>query len=247
MSPLAIVTRAREVGVNCLALTDHNSAGNCAAMAKLCEREGILFFPGMEVTTKEEAHIVCLFGSVGAALELSAMVYDKLLPITNDPEKFGDQVLVNEEDEVEGFEEQYLGVACGFSIDELRERVLGLGGLFVAAHVDKPRFSVVSQLGFLSGEFSAAEISRAGALRETSFGLVRGYVPVSASDSHYLHTLGSACVEFETDDASIGGYGDALRAGRTKLVILDDAFRTAPGLWYRQRDGAPGVDACGRT
>jgi len=230
MAPSAIVARALEVDVNCIALTDHNSAGNCAAMANLCKRNGILFFPGMEVTTKEEAHIVCLFGEVDAAMELGRMVREKLPNVENIPEKFGDQVLLNEDDEVEGFEERYLGLACGFTIDELRERVFALGGLFIAAHVDKPIFSVVSQLGFLSGEFSAAELSRAGATREASFKLVRNYTAVSASDSHYLHTLGSACVEYESDIAGIGGYRQALLDKTAKLVILDDAFRTTPGL-----------------
>ena len=229
MSPRAIVGRALEVGVNCLALTDHNSAGNCAAMAALCEREGILFFPGLEVTTREEAHVVCLFGDTGAALELGAAVYERLPPVDNVPEKFGDQVLVNEDDEVEGFEERYLGMACALTIDELRERVFALGGLFIPAHIDKPCFSVVSQLGFLSGEYSAVELSRAGALREEAKKLVGAYTAVSASDSHYIHTIGSACVEFEAAGAGIAEYGGALRDRRTTLAIFDRAYRTAPG------------------
>jgi PHP family Zn ribbon phosphoesterase len=229
MSPRAIVARAKEVGVNCIALTDHNSAGNCAAMGRLCSREGILFFPGMEVTTAEEAHIVCLFGEVGAALELGRMVYEALPHIENIPEKTGDQVLVNEEDEVEGFEERYLGMAASFTIDELRERVAGLGGLFIAAHIDKPCFSVISQLGFLSGEFSAVELSRAGAMRSEARKLAAGYAVTTASDSHYIHTIGSACVEFEADEGvNIEGYRQALNGKRAKFVVFDDAFRTAP-------------------
>jgi PHP family Zn ribbon phosphoesterase len=235
MSPLAIVTRAKEIGLNCLALTDHNSAGNCAAMGRLCEREGILFFPGMEVTTAEEAHIVCLFGGVDAALELGRMVGEASPYIKNVPEKTGDQVLVNEEDEVEGFEERYLGMATSFGVDELRERVAGLGGLFIAAHVDKPCFSVVSQLGVLSGEFSAVELSRGGVMRgEEARMATSGYALVTASDSHYVHTIGSAYVEFEaggTGDVGIGidNYRRALLERRVKLVVFDKAFRTAPG------------------
>jgi PHP family Zn ribbon phosphoesterase len=229
MSPRAIVERALEIGVNCLALTDHNSAGNCGTMARLCERNGILFFPGLEVTTAEEAHIVCLFGEVGAAEELGRIIYDTLPRFKNIPEKSGDQVYVNEDDEVEGFEEQYLGIACGFSIDELRERVAALGGLFIAAHVDKPCFSVVSQLGFLSGEFSAVELSRAGALRADALKITAGYTAVSASDSHYLHSLGSACVEFGSPAAGIEGFRDALREKEVRMVIFDRAYRTAPG------------------
>jgi hypothetical protein len=197
-------------------------------MARLCGGAGILFFPGLEVTTAEEAHIVCLFGAVGAAEELGRFIYETLPDVENVPEKFGDQVLVNEEDEVEGFEERYLGLACGLTIDELRERVAGLGGLFVAAHVDKPRFSVISQLGFLSGEFSAVEFSRAGAQREEARKLADGYAIVSASDSHYIHTIGSACVEFEAERPDIAAYRQALSDRQVKLVIFDRAFRTAP-------------------
>jgi len=232
MSPRAIVERALELGINCLALTDHNSAGNCAAMARLCQREGILFFPGLEVTTAEEAHILCLFGEVRSALKLSEIIYGRLPHIENIPEKFGDQVLVNEEDEVEGFEDRYLGIACGFTIDELREEVYSLDGLFIAAHVDKPCFSVISQLGFLIGEFSAVELSRAGATKESALALAKNYTAVSASDSHYIHTIGSACVEFETEIVGIDGYRQALRDKKIQLAIFDRAYRTAP----KQRD-----------
>jgi 3',5'-nucleoside bisphosphate phosphatase len=223
MSPLAIVTRAKEVGLNCLALTDHNSAGNCAAMGRLCDREGILFFPGMEVTTAEEAHILCLFGTVGAAEEFGRLIYEALPYIKNIPEKTGDQVIVNENDEVEGFEERYLGMAASFNIDDLRDRVTERGGLFIAAHIDKPCFSVISQLGFLSGEFSAVELSRAGAMREPARKLAEGYTAVTASDSHYIHTIGSACVEFEAEGLGLDGYRQALLERRVKMVAFDVA------------------------
>jgi len=232
MSLRAIVERALELGINCLALTDHNSAGNCAAMARLCKRENILFFPGLEVTTAEEAHILCLFGDVNSAVKLGEIIYGKLPHIENIPEKFGDQVLVNEEDEVEGFEDRYLGIACGLTVNELREEVKNLGGLFIAAHIDKPCFSVISQLGFLSGEFSAVELSRAGATKESTIALAEDYTAVSASDSHYIHTIGSACVEFEADIAGIDGYRQALRDKKIQLAIFDRAYRTAP----KQRD-----------
>jgi PHP family Zn ribbon phosphoesterase len=229
MSPLAIVGRAMEVGLNCLALTDHNSAGNCAAMASICAREGILFFPGLEVTTAEEAHVLCLFGDTAAADEFGRTVYDALPHIRNIPEKTGDQVLVNEADEVEGFEERYLGMATTLTVDALRERAFSMGALVIAAHVDKPCFSVISQLGFLSGDFSAVELSRAGAMREEARKLTDGYAAVTASDSHYIHTIGSASVEFEAEASDgIEGYRQALSERRVKLTAFDRAFRTAP-------------------
>jgi hypothetical protein len=219
MSPLSIVKAAVERGVNALALTDHNSAGNCAAMAKLCRDHGILFFPGLEVTTSEEAHVLCLFDEVGAAMELDRIIYDSLPQIKNVPEKFGDQIFVNEDDEVEGFEEKYLGMASSYSIDELREKVETIGGLFIASHVDKPVFSVISQLGFLSGFFSAVEISAAGAQRKDSLSLAGAYTAVSASDSHYLHTIANTCVQFELPSPSIEEYRHALERKQVEIII----------------------------
>jgi PHP family Zn ribbon phosphoesterase len=219
MSPSAIVKAALERGVNSLALTDHNSAGNCAAMAKLCRDNNILFFPGLEVTTSEEAHVLCLFGEVEAAMELDRIIYESLPEIKNVPEKFGDQVFVNEDDEVEGFEEKYLGMASSYSIDELREKVKKIGGLFIASHVDKPVFSVISQLGFLSGLFSAVEMSAAGARRKDTLSIAGAYTAVSASDSHYLHTIANTCVQFELPTPSIEEYGRVLERNQVKIII----------------------------
>ena len=218
MSPLSIVKAAVERGVNALALTDHNSAGNCAAMAKLCGDHGILFFPGLEVTTAEEAHVLCLFGETEAAVELDRIIYESLPDIKNVPEKFGDQVFVNENDEVEGFEEKYLGMASSYSIDQLREKVMALGGLFIASHVDKPVFSVISQLGFLSGFFSAVEISSHGAKREDALALAGAYTAVSASDSHYPHTIANTCVQFELPAPSIEEYKLVLERKQVKII-----------------------------
>ncbi|MCL2690361.1 MAG: histidinol-phosphatase [Chitinispirillia bacterium] len=219
MSPLSIVKAAVERGVNALALTDHNSAGNCAAMAKLCRDHNILFFPGLEVTTAEEAHVLCLFGEVETAAELGKIIYESLPDIKNVPEKFGDQIYVNENDEVEDFEEKFLGMASSYSIDHLREKVLALGGLFIASHVDKPVFSVISQLGFLSGFFSAAEISSHGAQREDARALAGAYTAVSASDSHYLHTIANTCVQFELSSPSIEEYRAALERKQVEIII----------------------------
>ncbi|MDR3012654.1 MAG: PHP domain-containing protein [Chitinispirillales bacterium] len=233
MSPRAIVERAAEIGLNCLALTDHNSAGNCATMAKFCEREGILFFPGLEVMSAEEAHFVCLFDDVDTATAFGKIIYDSLTPVKNIPEKMGDQVYVDEDDGVVDFEEQYLGIASGYTVDCLRERVAYFGGLFIAAHVDKPCFSITSRLGSLNGEFSAVELSRAGALRGGYEELTKDYTAITASDSHYIHNIGGACIEFESDTANIAGFARSLREGRIKMSVFDDAFRTEPGRRIR--------------
>jgi PHP family Zn ribbon phosphoesterase len=198
-------------------------------MASLCERHNILFFPGLEVTTSEEAHVLCLFGEAGAAMELDNIIYESLPPIKNVPEKFGDQVLVNEDEEVEGFKEKYLGMACAYSIDELREKVKKLGGLFIASHVDKPVFSVISQLGFLSGLFSAVEISGACVRRQGVSMFCGDYTAVSASDSHYPHNIADTCVQFELPSPCIEEYRRVLE--RKEVEIITNSSPSTHATW----------------
>ncbi|MFP4162587.1 MAG: PHP domain-containing protein [Chitinispirillaceae bacterium] len=218
MSPRAIVETAVQKGFNCLALTDHNSAGNCKVMQTLCSDHGILFFPGLEVTTSEEAHIVCLFETVEAADEADQFVSRTLPQVKHDPEKLGDQVLVNEYDEIEGFIPDYLALASTITIDQLRKKVKELGGLFIPAHIDRPCFSVVSQLGFLEGEFSAVEISRTGVKRGMDMSIAGSYPAVTASDSHYLHEIGSVGIGFDLSEAKFEQYCHIL--SQKKITII---------------------------
>ncbi len=217
MSPSAIVKRALESGMNCLALTDHNCALNCAVMEKLCNKEGIFFLPGLEVCTEEEAHVVCLFDSTESALALNNIVYEKLPRVKNIPEKFGDQVYVNEHEEIEGSVEKYLGLASTITVEQLRQTVYDLGGLFIPAHVDKPVFSIVSQLGFLSGEYSAVEIANPNRADYTLNRMIAPYSVICSSDSHYLHQIGSKKITFEMPEASFASLKDVLENRKIQL------------------------------
>ncbi|KMQ50279.1 metal-dependent phosphoesterases (PHP family) [Chitinispirillum alkaliphilum] len=220
MSPSAIVKKAVERGINCLALSDHNSALNCNVMEKLCAESGIFFLPGLEVTTVEEAHVICLFDTSEKALELGDYIYKKLPEIQNIPEKFGDQVYVNEHEEIEGVVEKYLGLAAGVSVEELREVVFGLGGLFIPAHVDKPVFSVISQLGFLGGSYSAVEISNPYGYEGRKIASVYDYAFISSSDSHYTHQIGKNHIFFDMQEASFQSFIEVLNNKRYSINTL---------------------------
>ncbi|WP_372807358.1 PHP domain-containing protein [Pontiella sp.] len=199
MSPIAIVQRAREVGLNAIALSDHNCAFNLPGFAKICAREGMACLYGMEVTTVEEAHMLCLFDRLENAMELGAMVYDSLPDIPNRPEKFGDQPIIDENEEILGFAEKFLISASGFDIGSLLEQVHALDGLFVPAHIDRSVYGVIAQLGFLPDEpFDAVELTAYG-----DPALALDYPIIRNSDSHMLNTLGGACTEFEIDALTV--------------------------------------------
>jgi PHP family Zn ribbon phosphoesterase len=199
MSPIAIVERAREVGLNAIALSDHNCAFNLPGFAAICEREGMECLYGMEVTTVEEAHMLCLFDRLENAMELGAMVYDSLPDIPNRPEKFGDQPIIDEHEEILGFAEKFLISASGFDISSLLKQVHAFGGLFVPAHIDRSVYGIIAQLGFLPDEpFDAVELTAYG-----DPALALDYPIIRNSDSHMLSTLGGACTEFEIDALTV--------------------------------------------
>ncbi|MDR2747929.1 MAG: PHP domain-containing protein, partial [Treponema sp.] len=147
LSPRLLVDTAAARGIKVLALTDHNSGLNCPAFAKLCPRRGIIPIYGMEAATSEEIHILCLFSGLEACLAFSEYAYGILVPFPNDPEKTGDQVYVDEEDNIEGEVEYYLVNPLDLSVDAIGPKVAEYGGITIPAHVDRAAFSMFSQLG----------------------------------------------------------------------------------------------------
>ncbi|MFQ3620264.1 MAG: PHP domain-containing protein, partial [Spirochaetales bacterium] len=161
MSPRRIAQVAARLGLHLVALTDHNSALNCPAFADACVKEKITALFGIEVTTSEEIHVLALFETVEQALELGQRIYNSLPKIPYNPERHGDQVYVNEAEEILGEVGTYLGVGSSFSLEELGSLIANLEGLFIPAHIDRPSNSLLSQLGRIPElAYSALEITR---------------------------------------------------------------------------------------
>lgn len=181
LSPRALVEIAAKKGVEVLALTDHNSSLNCPAFAKVCAEHNIIPIFGMEATTAEEIHVLCLFATLDAALSFSEYVYGHLPPFPNDPERTGDQVYVDEDDNIEGEVEYYLVSALDITLDEIGPLVKQRGGIVIPAHVDRAAFSMTSQLGLIvQGPWAALELVRLPATIDTL-----SYPLITSSDAHY--------------------------------------------------------------
>jgi hypothetical protein len=161
LSPGVLAGLASARGVKVLALTDHNSALNCPAFAKHCARLGLAPLFGLEATSQEEIHVLCLFTSLEAALAFGNYVYSIITPFPNDPEKSGDQVYVDEDDNIEGEVEYFLPSAIDLSVDSLGPKAAEYGGLVSPAQVDRPAFSMMSQFGaVIPGPWAAVECTR---------------------------------------------------------------------------------------
>ena len=148
MTPGNIVGMAKLIGLDILAITDHQSCGNCESAMIISERlQGPLIIPGLEAESAEEVHLLCLFPTLKAARLMAALIRESQIRRLNRPEIFGEQVYFDDQDEEAGFESQLLLMPCRLSCDEIAERVFELGGVCLPAHVDREANSMLTTLG----------------------------------------------------------------------------------------------------
>lgn len=220
MSPRNIAAEAIRKGLNCIAVTDHNSALNCPAFKEACIENNIHCFFGIEAQTIEEIHCLCLFDHAAPALELSGFLYSKLPNIKNNPELLGDQVVVDSKEVIQRQVEKYLGNAAQIQIEKLMDRVHALNGLFIPAHIDRPLYGLLTQIGFLPvDDYDAVELSQHYVQNHSVWDIknIERYKVISNSDSHDLETIGSIYNEIELDELSVKGLKRSLKDGRWKI------------------------------
>ncbi len=190
MGPSEVVQRIKEQGISVFAIADHNSTKNCRAFCEIAQKNNIRCVPAIEVTTNEEAHVLCYFDDLEAAEAFGLMIEQSLLPIPLDEDKMGMEIVVNSDEEVIEMLEQYLSVASSYSVSDLVALVHDVGGVVVPAHVDKPVYSLLSQLGFITDDpFDGIEISY-GCLKREEVGEYQYKSVLSGSDAHYLDDIG---------------------------------------------------------
>ena len=222
MSPRAIVEKSLEEGLDIIALCDHNSAENVGAALRMGAKRGITVIPGMEINTREEVHILALFEDEAQALDMQRTVYSHLQG-TNRPELFGDQVVANELDEVEGFNDRLLIGATGLTLQEVIGKIHDLGGLSIASHIDRPSYSLLSQLGFVPPDIklNGVEISRAMKKEEIDSQIPGlGELPmIRSSDAHFLKDIGKAFTSYFIEAPNLKELGLALEGKDDRRVL----------------------------
>ena len=224
MSPKAVVRTSVERGLDIIAVCDHNSAENVEASIRAATRFDLRVLPGMEINSVEEVHSLAIFESVEKVYLMQEMVYEHLKG-TNRAELFGDQVVANEWDEVEGFNDRLLIGSVDLKLSDIIREVHRLGGLSIACHVDRPSFSVPSQLGFIPPDLDvdALEISRPdkwAAGRQEIPG-TEGFSVVSFSDAHFISDVGRVSTRFFMESPDL----DEMR-----MALLGESGRRVEGL-----------------
>jgi predicted metal-dependent phosphoesterase TrpH len=220
MSPRNIVRQSRRVGLDIIAVCDHNSMENAEAVSMAAKGTGLVVMTGMEICSREEAHVLAIFGQTVQAREMQACVY-AALPGENAPRVWGYQVLADADDHVLGENPRLLIGATQLTLHQIVEKAHELNGLAIASHIDRPAFSVIGQLGFIPPDLQldGVEVSRhtdPASARQTLTGIDR-FPCLASSDAHLLKDIGTARTVFRMKTPDFDELRSALsgRDGRT--------------------------------
>ena len=196
MTPNNIAGMSALNGLQIVALTDHNSCANCPAFLDACKRQGIVGIAGMELTTAEDVHIVCLFEELSDAMAFSAEVHRHIMPIKNRPEIFGNQIIMDSEDEPVGEEELLLISATDLWMADAIELVYKHGGHVRPAHIDRESNGIVSILGDVPREynFNFVEFNDKNNIPSyyESYASLKKASTLICSDAHHLWDISEA-------------------------------------------------------
>jgi PHP family Zn ribbon phosphoesterase len=222
MIPPLIVQKALEMNINLIAITDHNATGNIHAVMEAAQGTDLTVLPGMELQTREEVHLLCLFETLKQA-EAWQKVVDSVLPKrANNPDFFGEQFIVDSSGDFIRREERLLIVSADIGLDETAEQVHALGGFAIPAHVDRKAFSLIANLGFVPPDcFEALEISRHLKPAEASvrFPQVQGYPLIQSGDVHRLDEFLGVC-EFHIEAPSLSEIRMALKNTADRRLFI---------------------------
>jgi hypothetical protein len=203
MSPANIIAKAREKGLDIIGITDHNTTRHCKLIRKLAKSAVIFVLMGAEVTTREEVHCLTFSENDDQLSEFQDYLEKHLPPIPNNIEKFGYQVVVDEDEQIIDEIEFLLISALDQSIDQVEQKVHSLGGIFIPAHIDRPSYSIISQLGFIPAGILIDGIEISANCKIAS---VIPFLEEQAeqtvirnSDAHYIKNIGNAFSIFELE------------------------------------------------
>jgi hypothetical protein len=225
MSPVRIIEKAREEGLDIIGITDHNSTRHCKLISNLAKPSGIFVLMGAEVTTREEVHCLTFFENDDQLTEFQSYLEKHLPPVFNDSSKFGYQVVVDEEERVIEEIEHLLLSALDQSIDDVEKKVHSLGGIFIPAHIDRPSYSITSQLGFIPSDLKLDAIEISANCRYEKvlpfIGKHKDKPIIKSSDAHYEDQIGKVFTIFELEHRSFSEIKMALLSENGRKVISE--------------------------
>ncbi len=213
MTPNNLVNMAALAGLQVIAVSDHNTTRNVPAAIKVGEQAGVLVVPAMELTTKEDIHVLCLLPDTEKAEALRQYVYRRLPQRKNRPKAFGHQYVMDENDEILEEEPQLLSFGADIGIYETRALLEDFGGLAVPAHIDRASYSLIGVMGLVDRDMgfqvyeTTIDCDRAALMEKYRFS--GGFL--SNSDAHDLIAIRDAERTLEVEALTPQAVIDAVR------------------------------------
>ncbi len=222
MIPPLIVERALDAGLDLLAITDHNASANAGAVIDAARSTGLKILPGIELQTREEVHLLCLFDTLEQLTTCQAQVDAALPDLRNRAETLGEQFVVDAAGDFVRREERLLLVSANIALEDAIARVNALGGIAIAAHIDRPANGLIALLGFVPPQLNAAALEISPNIScdaaRARFHLPEDAALIRGSDAHWLDAIGSATTGFGIEGRrDIAGLREALREKRFKV------------------------------
>ncbi len=211
-TPNNVVNFAKMLGYDAIAICDHNTAGNVSACQKVGESVGLIVLCGMEVTTCEDVHVVCLFEGLESVLKLEEIVSSRMMKMPNDEKIFGKQIYMNEFDEITGENPNFTLYGLDIGIYELPQIVKELGGICFPAHIFKEGSGILPILGSIDSDmgFSIIEKGKNNSFDDVKNAGLERYLVLDNSDAHYLESMREA-ENFLECEKSVKGIFEFLR------------------------------------
>jgi PHP family Zn ribbon phosphoesterase len=216
MTPYNLVNMAALLDLDVIALTDHNTVGNCEAAMQAGAAIGLTVVPGMELCTAEEIHVICLFPDLGKAKAFGEYVHERIPPVKNKPAIYGRQLIMDHQDAILGEEPLLLVTASGIPITEVPALCAAYDGFCYPAHIDRASFSILSSLGDITADmgFTCAELTPAAdvaALTARHPDLAR-LRTLRSSDAHDLMNMREAADTVELTEKTPAAVISSLRS-----------------------------------
>jgi len=226
MSPLNIVQKAKNIGLDILGITDHNTTKNCKALEEVAKKHDLFILKGAEINTKEEVHCLAFFESDDELFEFQLYIDEHLPKIKNDIKKFGYQVVVDQNENIIEQIDWLLISALDVTIEQIEKKIHELNGLFIPAHIDRSRYSVISQLGFVPNDlkFDALELSKFVSKNKflEANNYLENYTFIQSSDAHFVDNIGDVTTDFKIQNTSFGEIRQALKSENNRKVIVHE-------------------------
>ncbi len=207
-----------------IAITDHNMVENGIYAHEYAKKTGTIVLFGMELQTQEEIHILTIFDGYDTASKFQKIIYNLLPGIENDPSYFGDQVVVDCDDNIVRFEKRLLLNSVQLPINDAVSLAKKMGALVISSHVDSPNFSIISQLGYVPEDLplDALEIrSKANIPNIMPFVMNKNIPFVTFSDAHYIEDIGKRFMPLFLDESNVRGIANALKKHNSTELTYD--------------------------